>query len=68
MKHDFYKHIDVTGTSHVSAEQAIRHAIERAGATIRDIQSFDVLKMHGDVSGNSVTQWHVTLRVSFAVE
>ena len=68
MKQEVYKHIEITGTSHVSAEQAVRHAIEKAGTTVRNMQSFEVLNTHGEVSGNSVSQWHVTLKISFALE
>jgi flavin-binding protein dodecin len=68
MTHDVYKHIEITGTSNVSSEQAIRHAIEKAGATIRRMHAFEVLDVRGDISGNSVSQWHVTLRIAFALE
>ncbi len=68
MTHDLCKHSEITGTSHVSVEQAIRHAVEKAGVTVRNMQSFEVLRTHGEVSGNSVSQWHVTLKIAFALE
>jgi flavin-binding protein dodecin len=43
-----YKHIDVTGSSKVSSDDAIRRAISKAGESIRGMRWFKVLETRGE--------------------
>lgn len=63
-----YKHIDVTGTSKVSTDDAIRTAIARAAKTVRGMRWFEVTDTRGQIQDDDVEYWQVTIRVGFAIE
>ena len=68
MKNHVYKLIELTGTSTTSVEDAINHAIERAGASVKHLRWFLVSEIRGDIDRNKVSHWQVTLKVGFTVE
>lgn len=63
-----YKHIDLTGTSQKSLEEAIDNAVRRASKTIRDMAWFEVVDTRGRIQDGKVSQWQVTIRVGFTLE
>lgn len=63
-----YKHIDLTGTSRKSLEEAIDNAVRRASKTIRDMAWFEVVETRGRIQDGKVSQWQVTIRVGFTLE
>jgi flavin-binding protein dodecin len=63
-----YKHIDLTGSSTVSSDDAIRAAIARAAKTVRGMHWFEVLETRGYIENGAVKYWQVTIRVGFTVE
>ena len=60
--------IDLVGSSGVSVSDAIRTAITRASATVRNIGWFEVVEVHGGVSGGKVAHYQVTLKVGFTLD
>jgi len=63
-----YKQIELTGSSPVSSEEAIKTAINKASETVRKIDWFKVTEMRGEVAGGEIAHWQVTLKVGFRLD
>jgi dodecin len=63
-----YKHLELTGSSRKSMEDAVKSAIARAGATVRNMHWFNVTEIRGTVDGARVDYWQVTLKAGFTLE
>ena len=68
MEERIYKHIELTGTSAKSLEDAIQSAVARASKTVRQMRWFEVLETRGAISDDKVAQWQVTIKVGFTLE
>jgi flavin-binding protein dodecin len=68
MSEHVYEHIDVTGSSNVSADDAVRTAINRTVQSIRGMKWFEVTDTRGQISYDDVKYWQVTLRIGFTIE
>jgi flavin-binding protein dodecin len=60
--------IDLVGSSGVSVSDAIRTAITRASATVRNIGWFEVVEVRGGVSDGKVAHHRVTLKGGFTLD
>lgn len=63
-----YKSLELTGSSKTSSDDAIRTAIERASASMRNIRWFEVVQTRGQVENGKVAYWQVTLKVGFTLD
>ena len=63
-----YKHIELTGSSTKSSDEAIRNAIAQAAKTLRNIHWFQVVETRGHVVDGQVAHWQVTLKLGFTLE
>jgi len=68
MSEHTYKVLELVGSSKSSIEDAIQHALTRAGETIRNIRWFQVLETRGVVDAGQVAYYQVTLKVGFTLE
>ena len=68
MSEHVYKHIELTGSSKTSIEEAIRNAIAKAHQSVRHVQWFEVTETRGHVVEGQVAHWQVTLKVGFTLE
>lgn len=68
MSDHVYKMVEIVGSSHVSADDAVRNAIETSAKTIRHISWFEVIKTTGHVVEGKVAHFQVTLKVGFRIE
>lgn len=68
MSENIYKIIEITGSSQVSADDAIRGAVERASMSIRHIGWFEVKEMRGHVEDGKVAHFQVTLKIGFRLD
>ncbi len=68
MPDHIYKLVELVGTSTASVEDAINQAISRAGATLKNLRWFEVSQIRGEITGNKVAHWQVTLKIGFTVE
>ncbi|HSZ56314.1 MAG TPA: dodecin [Tepidisphaeraceae bacterium] len=68
MSDHVYKQIELTGTSTKSIEDAINGALARAAKTVRELKWFQVMETRGEIAGNKVGHWQVTLKVGFTLE
>ncbi len=63
-----YKLINLVGTSATGIEDAVNHALDRAGKTIKNMRWFQVEEIRGEVDQNRVSHWQVTLKIGFTIE
>lgn len=68
MSNHVYKHVELTGSSPDSVEQAIRNAIARAAKTVRNMHWFEVTDTRGHITEGDVAHWQVTIKVGFTVD
>lgn len=67
MSDHVYRVIEVVGSSSVSSDDAIRKAVERAGATLDEIGWFEVIETRGHVADGKVAHFQVTIKVGFTL-
>ena len=68
MSEHVYKHLELTGSSTVGSDQAVRNAIEKANKTVRNIHWFEVIDTRGHVAEGKVAHWQVTIKAGFTLE
>jgi len=68
MSTHIYKHIELTGSSPTSSDEAVKNAITKASESVRNIQWFQVTETRGHVVYGKVGHWQVTLKVGFTLE
>jgi len=68
MPNNIYKHIELTGTSSISIEDAVQGALARASKTVRNIRWMQITETRGQVDSGKVVQWQVTLKAGFTLE
>ncbi|NYZ15274.1 dodecin domain-containing protein [Azospirillum sp. RWY-5-1] len=68
MENHVYKKIEIVGTSDTGIEDAISHGVERAAATLHNLDWFEVSEIRGAVRGGKVAQYQVVMKVGFRLE
>ena len=68
MPNNIYKHIELTGTSSVSIEDAVQSAIGRASKSVRNLRWMEITETRGHIENGKVVQWQVTLKAGFTLE
>jgi hypothetical protein len=68
MSEQVYKHIEITGTSSTTIEDAVNNALARAGKTVRQMRWFQVTEVRGAVDEDHASQWQVTIKVGFKLD
>jgi flavin-binding protein dodecin len=63
-----YKLIELVGTSPTSSDEAIRNAIEKASATVKHIDWYQVIESRGHVVNGRIAHFQVSLKVGFRIE
>jgi len=68
MEEHIYKHIEITGSSTTSLEEAVQNAVARAAKTLRSLRWFEVIDTRGVIENGSVAMWQVTVKIGFTME
>ncbi len=68
MSDHVYKIVELVGSSSTSSDDAIRNALEKASATLRHLDWFQVIETRGHVVDGKVAHFQVTLKVGFRLE
>jgi dodecin len=63
-----YKTIELVGSSTTGVEDAVRTAITKAAATVRNLRWFEVIETRGQIESGRVAYWQVRLKVGFTLE
>ncbi len=68
MDDHIYRVIEIVGTSQKGVDDAIKRAITRANATIRNLRWFEVARTSGHIDKGKVQHFQVVLKVGFTME
>jgi flavin-binding protein dodecin len=68
MSDHVYKHLELTGSSAKSSDEAVRNAIAKASKTMRGLQWFQVTDTRGHIQDGKVAHWQVTVKIGFTLE
>lgn len=68
MSDHIYKIVELAGSSTQSFDDAIRNAVERASATLRDLRWFEVTETRGHIEDGKVRYFQVKLKVGFKLD
>ncbi|MBB3184847.1 hypothetical protein FHR95_002422 [Halomonas fontilapidosi] len=68
MSHHTYKHIELTGSSEKSIEDAIQSALTKASESLHGMRWFEVTDTRGHIEDGRVAHWQVTLKVGFTLD
>ncbi len=63
-----YKLVELVGSSPDSTDDAIRNAIQKASATVKHIDWFQVIETRGHVNEGRIAHFQVTLKIGFRIE
>jgi len=63
-----YKSIEITGSSTQSMDDAVQRAISRAAQTLHNLRWFQVVDTRGEIEGDRVRHWQVTVKVGFTLD
>jgi flavin-binding protein dodecin len=68
MPDHIYKHIELTGSSKNSIEEAVQNAITKAQQTVRNMRWFQMMDLRGHIENGTVSHWQVTIKIGFTLE
>ncbi|CAM3347762.1 dodecin [Halomonas lysinitropha] len=68
MSHHTYKHIELTGSSEKSIEEAIQSALTKANDSLHNMRWFEVTETRGHIEDGQVSHWQVTIKVGFTLD
>ena len=62
------KIIKVIGQSENSFDEAVKNAVKEATVNLRNVKSFQVDEMSGEISDGNVTKYRASVEIAFVVE
>jgi dodecin len=68
MSNHVYKTIEITGSSPKGIEDAIRNAVAKASQSLHNLRWFQVIDTRGEIEGEKVAHWQVTMKVGFTLD
>jgi len=68
MAESVYKIIELVGTSETSWEEAAKNAVEKAGASLRNLRIAEIVQLDMKVEDNKVKAYRARVKVSFKYE
>jgi len=63
-----YRVTEIVGSSPESVDRAIRNAVTRANATLRNLDWFEVTEVRGHIAAGDIAHFQVTLKVGFRLD
>ena len=68
MPEHVYKSIEITGSSTVGVQDAITKAVTKASKSLHNLRWFQVSEVRGNIEGDQVAYWQVTMKVGFTLD
>lgn len=68
MAEHVYKSVELTGSSTVGSDDAVKKALARASKTLRDLRWFEVTDVRGSIEKGQVARWQATVKVGFRLD
>jgi len=63
-----YKHIELTGSSKTSIEEAIQNAVTKSSESVRNMRWFQMTDLRGHIDEGKVSHWQATVKIGFTLE
>ena len=63
-----YKSVELTGSSAIGSDDAVKKAIARASQTLHNLRWFEVIQVRGHIENGAVAHWQATIKVGFSLE
>lgn len=63
-----YRVSEIVGTSHDGVDDAIRSGLQRASATLRNLDWFEVTQIRGHLENGQVEHYQVGMKVGFRID
>jgi len=60
-----YKKLELTGSSTIGTDDAIKNAISKANESIQHMDWFEVVETRGHIQDGVIAHWQVTIKVGF---
>jgi len=68
MPNHVYKAVELTGSSSVGTDDAVRQAVARASKTLHNLRWFEITQVRGHIENGAVAHWQVTVKVGFTLD
>lgn len=68
MSDHVYKSIEITGSSTKSTDDAVHNAVEKAAASVHNMDWFQVIETRGHIDDGKIAHWQVTLKIGFRLD
>ena len=68
MAHHTCKYVELTGSSELGSDDAIKNAIEAASRTSKNMDWFEVMETRGHIVDGDIKHWQVTIKIGFRLE
>ena len=68
MSNHVYKTIEITGSSDKGTDDAVRNAINKASASVHNMDWFEVVETRGHINDGGVAHWQVTIKIGFRLD
>lgn len=68
MSNHVYKSVELTGSSTVGTDDAVRQALARASKTLHNLRWFEITNVRGHIENGQVAHWQVTVKVGFTLD
>ena len=68
MSDHVYTSVDITRSSPVGIKEAVDRAIEKASATLRNLDWFEVTDIRGVLADGAVAHYQVTVKIGFRID
>jgi hypothetical protein len=68
MPNHVYKSVELTGSSPLGTDDAVRQALARASKTLHNLRWFEVTQVRGHIENGAVAHWQVTIKVGFTLD
>ena len=68
MSNHVYKTIELVGSSPASSDEAVRNAVARASATMRNLRWFEITQTRGHIEDGIIGHWQVTVKIGFTLD
>lgn len=59
---------EIVGSSPDGIEGAVSNAVARANTTVRNLDWFEVQSIRGQLEGDQIAHWQVTIKLGFRIE
>ncbi|HEY0747707.1 MAG TPA: dodecin [Steroidobacteraceae bacterium] len=68
MENEVYKTIQITGSSKMSSDEAVRIGIAKAAKSVRNIRWFRVTDTRGHIENGEIGHWQVSIELGFTLD